>query len=214
MTSVLFVCAANVCRSPYAAAKFRGGIDGKSEIDFYVNSAGTHAISGQEWCPIAEAAGSSEGSTKLFAEHIKDVDLLSYDLILTTGRSQRSAVLQYQPKTRAKLYTIREAALQIGWLTRQMGVLDAASSDRSSLKFDFDVDRIPSLPESIPSRWTWLVEEMNSWRGFVKEISTGSNALDILDPHESKKEVHKETFAQIDEALAGITLGILKVLNH
>lgn len=212
MPSVLFVCAANMCRSPLAAAKFRIGIKPQSDIDFLANSAGTHAISGQEWCPVSVVAGASEGSTRQFAENIKEIDLLSYDLILTSGTAQRSAVLQNQLSLRSRLYTIREAALQIEWLTKPGGVLDVALHLESSL--EFDTSAIPTLPNLKPGRWNWLVTEMNAWRGFPKPIVNAAETFNIMDPHESTKEIHTETFSQIDQAIASITLGISKVLDR
>jgi protein-tyrosine-phosphatase len=182
------------------------------DLNFLVDSAGTHAIPGQEWCSASVSAGASRETVTQVAKHIDKVDLDSYDLILASGRSQRAAVLQYQPKIRAKLYPLREAVLQISWITQPGGVLDAVSGGISSKEYDFDVDRIPKLPETMPSRWNWLINEMNEWRGFVEPVSNGSDSLDILDPHESNKDIHLETFAQIDEAVAGLTLGISTVL--
>jgi len=210
--SILFVCVANMCRSPYAAAKFSAKIAGVGDLNFLVDSAGTHAIPGQEWCSVSVEAGALQGSVRQVAEHIDKVDSDSYDLILASGRSQRAAVLQHQPRTRARLYTLQEAVLQIGWITQPGGVLEAVSGGISSKEYDFDVDRIPKLPETMPSRWNWLINEMNEWRGFVEPVSNGSDSLDILDPHESNKDIHLETFAQIDEAVAGLTLGISTVL--
>lgn len=212
--SVIFVCAANMCRSPYAAAKFSAAIADQTELDLSVDSAGTHAIAGQQWCSVSVAAGGSQGSTRRIAQHIENVELDSFDLILTSGRSQRAAVLQYQPRIRAKLYTLPEAALQIGWITQPGGVLDAVSVGVSSKEFDFDVARIPKLPQSIPGRWDWLVDEMNQWRGFVAPVTNGTDSLDISDPHEGKKEIHLETFAQIDQVVADLTSGISLVLNR
>lgn len=212
MPSILFVCAANMCRSPYAAAKFSAKIAGVGDLNFLLDSAGTHAIPGQEWCSASVSAGASRETVTQVAKHIDKVDLDSYDLIFASGRSQRAAVLQHQPKIRAKLYTLQEAVLQISWITQPGGVLDAVSGRVLGKEFDFDVDRIPKLPEPIPSRWNWLVNEMNEWRGFVEPVSNGTDSLDILDPHESNKDIHLETFAQIDEAVAGLTLGISTVL--
>jgi protein-tyrosine-phosphatase len=214
MPSVLFVCAANMCRSPYAVAKFRAGIEGQGDLDFYVNSAGTHAIFGQEWCPVSVEAGATAGSAQKTAQHIKDVDLFSYDLILASGRAQRSAALQYQPSVRSRLFTMREAALQVEWLTKPGGVLDAVSGVESSFEFDFDIDRIPKLPNAKPSRWNWLVNEMNEWRGFAETIVNATEELDILDPHDSKKEIHAEAFSQIDQSIASLTMGISTVLDR
>lgn len=212
--SILFVCAANMCRSPYAAAKFSAEVARIGELNFSVNSAGTHAIPGQEWCPVSVAAGASQGSARQVAEHIEKVDLDSYDLILVSGRTQRAAVLQYQPRSRAKLYTVTEAALQIGWITQDGGVLDAVTVGVSGKDFDFNVSRIPKLPQAPLDRWNWLVNEMNQWRGFVAPVTNANDSLNILDPHEGKKEIHPETFAQIDQAVADITRGISSVLNR
>ena len=55
---------------------------------------------------------------------------------------------------------------------------------------------------------------MNEWRGFAETIVNATEELDILDPHDSKKEIHAEAFSQIDQSIASLTMGISTVLDR
>lgn len=55
MRTVLFVCTANVCRSPMAEAIFRA-LSADAGLSFVAHSAGTAALGGEPMTPYAEAA--------------------------------------------------------------------------------------------------------------------------------------------------------------
>lgn len=108
--SLLVVCAANVCRSPFAAFLL-----GRALPDIDVASVGVTARAGDPLCRftkerIDELPGGAEFanshvSTRLDAESIDRADL-----ILTASEAERSAVATLAPASRPKTFTLVEAA--------------------------------------------------------------------------------------------------------
>jgi protein-tyrosine phosphatase len=109
MPSVLFVCTANVCRSPMAMAIFRNLVQGDQE-DWEVASAGTLAIEG---LPVASKA--------LFVLRSKGLDISDhrsqpvtqelidrFDLILTMEKNQKEALTVEFPKKAKRIYLFSE----------------------------------------------------------------------------------------------------------
>jgi protein-tyrosine phosphatase len=91
MPSVLFVCTANVCRSPMAMAIFRNLVQGDQE-DWEVASAGTLAIEG---LPVASKAVTQELIDR-------------FDLILTMEKNQKEALTVEFPKKAKRIYLFSE----------------------------------------------------------------------------------------------------------
>ncbi|WP_363558143.1 hypothetical protein [Microbacterium sp. LWO12-1.2] len=111
---LIFVCEANVCRSPLMEGVMRAlsGSDG-----WEISSAGTKVGAGAlEMCPVSAsliaAAGGSD-VTALTSMHrprsITADDLRGADLILTASRAERSAVAALAPEVRSRTFTLREA---------------------------------------------------------------------------------------------------------
>jgi protein-tyrosine-phosphatase len=97
MPSVVFVCTANICRSPVAEALFRDWLRQRPEAgqgEWQVSSAGTWANSGlpatDETCELLAEAGldlSSHRSRRVDRQMVETADLL-----LCMTRSQREAL--------------------------------------------------------------------------------------------------------------------------
>jgi protein-tyrosine phosphatase len=91
MQSILFVCTANICRSPMAEGVFRKALQLKGATErFDVDSAGTHEYyTGKPPYPMAVAAAKKRGYdiTHLKARHIRSHDFEHFDLILAMDRS-------------------------------------------------------------------------------------------------------------------------------
>jgi protein-tyrosine phosphatase len=109
---VLFVCTANLCRSPIAERLFRQRLSDGSGPAWSVASAGTHGFDGHPMHPSAaqvvrERGGAPEDfrSRPLTAEIVR-----SADLVLTAGREHRSVVVQLVPAAVRRSFTIRQFA--------------------------------------------------------------------------------------------------------
>jgi protein-tyrosine phosphatase len=105
MTSILFVCTANICRSPTAAAVLRWELSRRGvERKFAVASAGTHDYHiGKPPFPAAVEAARACGIdiTEHLARRISPGDFEAYDLILGMDRPNLRALRAVAP-TRIK----------------------------------------------------------------------------------------------------------------
>lgn len=111
MPAVLFVCTANICRSPMAAGLFRLVLEDKnSEGEWRVESAGTWGLDGEP-----AAAGS------LAVMKNKDIDisdhrarsvnlelLQSFDLILTMESGQKESMRMEFPESSDRIFLLSE----------------------------------------------------------------------------------------------------------
>lgn len=107
---LLIVCAANVCRSPFAAFLLGVALPG-----FEVTSVGVTARGGDPLCRFTEERVSALPQGAEFAAmHVAtrlDVESITgADLILTASEAERSAVAVLDPQARPKVFTLVEAA--------------------------------------------------------------------------------------------------------
>lgn len=109
MRSVLFVCTANICRSPMAEGLFRAMVD-SVENEWIIGSAGTWTSDGQ---PVSD--GTLQALAKkgiLINEHQSrqvNSDLLkSYRLILTMEQGQKEALRIEFPEIANRVYLLSE----------------------------------------------------------------------------------------------------------
>ncbi len=121
---ILFVCHANICRSPMAERLARKALGPAVEV----SSAGTHAWDGAEMHPytaqvLAERGADSAGfaSRPLTARLVADADL-----VLTASRAQRAACATLLPAAARRTFTLR----QFGRLAAS---LDPAPGDMAKL---------------------------------------------------------------------------------
>jgi protein-tyrosine phosphatase len=108
--TLLVVCAANVCRSPYAAFLLAQELP-----DAVVRSAGITARAGDALCgftreriaalPAGEAFAGAHVTTRLDAAAVA-----AADLILTASEAERSAVAVMDPAARSRAFTLVEAS--------------------------------------------------------------------------------------------------------
>src|SRR5262249_51110165 len=88
---VLFVCTANICRSPMAEGAFRGmAHDAGLEAAFFVDSAGTydgHAGQPPTWPAIRTAARRGYDIARLRARLVKEADILRFDYVVAMDRT-------------------------------------------------------------------------------------------------------------------------------
>jgi protein-tyrosine phosphatase len=105
MRSILFVCTANICRSPTAAAVMRRYLGRKgAEAQFEVASAGTHDYhAGKPPFPMAVEVAKQKGIdlTGHVARRISMSDFDHYDMILCMDRGHLATLRKIAP-TRSK----------------------------------------------------------------------------------------------------------------
>jgi protein-tyrosine phosphatase len=103
VNSVLFVCTANICRSPSALAVFRGLVQAR-EGEFDLDAAGTHDYHvGKPPFPLAVEAGKRRGYdlTRHVARRVRADDFDRFDHILAMDRGNLATLRAIAP-TRSK----------------------------------------------------------------------------------------------------------------
>lgn len=111
MPSILFICTANICRSPMAAALFRKILQEKGISEGWrIESAGTWPLAGQ---PAVEK------TQKVVRKHGMDISdhrskgvnrhlMEAFDLILTMEKGQKEALMVEFPEYAKKNFLISE----------------------------------------------------------------------------------------------------------
>lgn len=180
---LLIVCAANVCRSPFAAFLLAHAMPNAT-----VRSAGVTARSGDALCrfteeriaalPEGEQFAVSHRATRLDAESIARADL-----ILTASAAERSAVAVHDPEARSKAFTLVEAA--------------------------YSAQSIAPLPEGLVLRD--LAARMHSQRGLVNlpddrrrrrfSPRRSTYGIAIPDAHIGETRRHAEVYRTVVEAV-------------
>ena len=159
---VLYVCTANICRSPSAEALLSAA--GVAQVQ----SAGTAAVHGAPCCTLAPLlAGVEHQSQPLTSELVQWADL-----VLTAAREHQSTVLSLDPDARAKTFTIRQAGRLAQWLQDERIVEAArervAAPQGWTERFEQGDPRQYVMPlPSEPERPAWLVAELDAARGFA-----------------------------------------------
>src|SRR4051794_25051071 len=110
---VLFVCHANICRSPLAERLLRLALESRPELadaGITAASAGTHARTAESiHPPVADALREMGADATGFASRPVHAGLLDEaDLILTAEREQRAFCVTLAPGTLRRTFTLRQ----------------------------------------------------------------------------------------------------------
>lgn len=217
---ILYVCTANICRSPSAAALLRD--EGISGVE--VRSAGTAATQGAPGCSMAAALRDRE---PVHTSQPLTAELVAWaDLVHTAARDHQAVVLSLDPGARAKTFTIAQAGRLAEWLVSS-GMLEAAqkrAQDPQGWAQRFEqgdprlfVVPLPTAGEQTPA---WLVSELDAARGLAPAAAVAepqgrfrrrkdAEAIhpdDIPDPHELGPGWHEPAGQKIADATAELAL--------
>lgn len=110
---ILFVCHANLCRSPLAERLARKAFDdafGAAGAQVVTSSAGTHAHEGTSMHSGSARVLSERGidSGGFTSRRLNESILMSADLVLTAARSQRAACATMAPAITRRTFTVRQ----------------------------------------------------------------------------------------------------------
>ncbi|MGI9157361.1 MAG: hypothetical protein ACR2FG_12120 [Marmoricola sp.] len=203
---VLFVCAANICRSPTAASIFAGQLPANLTRAVTTLSAGTSAEPGKPWCKDARKWAKRHGlQSKDMLEHrsrrLTAAKVTRADLILAADTDVKSAILRMDLGSRAQLFTLMEAA------ALATGVQEEMAASRDGLPSRIGLQLQP-LPHRVGEpRLHWLVGEMDAARGLVV-IGHGSRSrgVDLPDLHGGRaRATHRATLKTLVGAVSSLT---------
>lgn len=100
VSSILFVCMGNICRSPTAEAVFRHKSE-KKGLDLYIDSAGTIGSHAREKPDHrAQKVGTAKGYSfdKIKARKVTEQDFSRFDLILAMDEQNIKDLMKVAPK--------------------------------------------------------------------------------------------------------------------
>ena len=108
---ILFVCTANICRSPMAERLAARYLADMTDV-IGVSGAGTRGHEGSQMHPHAEQSLRSLGVTSggFRARQLTAAHLAGADLVLTAAREHRSACVSLDPASLGRVFTIPQFA--------------------------------------------------------------------------------------------------------
>ncbi len=172
MERILFVCSANICRSPsaQAIALHRLRADGLAG-QITVVSAGTRATDGHGWCPEARKHVSTDPETRATMDGhesrpLSRSGIAKATLVVTADRQTSAEVVRLDPSVRSRLFTMREAGA-LAQMVVDAGLVTAGrpGSDVASAVRPLPTDTDPG------QRLQWLAGEMDAGRGQVSLLA-------------------------------------------
>lgn len=108
---VLFVCTANICRSPYLELTARSLSGGDAEVVF--SSAGTHGFDSHAMDDAMVATLAEDTSADFASRRLTGALLAEADLVLTAEASHRSFILEEFPQHLRKVFTVGQFAAAV-----------------------------------------------------------------------------------------------------
>jgi protein-tyrosine phosphatase len=187
---ILFVCHANLCRSPLAERLARRAFDdafGAAASGVLVSSAGTHAYGGspmhQDSASVLAECGIDPGG--FVSRTVNASVLMSADLVLAAGRDQRAASVTLAPGAVRRAFTLRQFA-------RLAAAVPAAAA----------------LTGTVPARLRALVEQVNANRHLVPTVPADMD--DLPDPVNQPIEAFRECAQEIWKSVSTV-VGVISV---
>ena len=189
MSTVLFVCTANICRSPYAEASMKAMLG--PHTPFTVLSAGVQAAwletAGEPAC--AEMPYGRTTSEAATIEHLEphvsmqlNADLIrSADLVIAFEQRHRAAIIDLVPRAQLKTYTARQAQRLARAVAAQV------------------------WPDSAPERTGDALRDLNaarSWAPFADDA-------DVADPHGYGVAAHELCADEIEEIVTDLLAALV-----
>ena len=193
---ILYVCTANICRSPSAQFLVRDGAGVLAVPNIETRSSGVRVIAGTPGCDLAPALVNRSSS-----HHSRPLDAAAVDwadLVLTAERAHISQVSDLDPAKRPQTLTILQAGRISRWLLGarmvEAGRGRAVEGPGWRSHFALDDPRGQVSPLN-GNRDAWVLEELDAARGLA-----GTGVDDIEDPHVLGPQLHPGVYRQIWDA--------------
>jgi protein-tyrosine phosphatase len=193
MPHILFVCTANVCRSPLAEAVMRNALmDSPTSPRFQILSAGTHAHVGDAMCSVGATLLDDLGIPHhKTADRLSSDALMEADLVLVAERRHRSFAATLAPDSARKIFTMTEASALANFVA---GRADARGGP-AAVGFD-------SWVAALDGARGMVAPPAEPRRGPFRARTTAS--FDIGDGHQLRARAHRETLGLVLETTVAL----------
>ena len=173
--TILFVCTANVCRSPTAELILRRRLAERGQHRLSIVSAGVSGMAGHSIDAVMGSMLAADGidSTRFAARRLDEGDVAESDLILTATAEHRSQILQLAPRALSKTFTLLE-------FTRLAGHLKAGAVGDGT------------------ERLLWLRDAAAANRNLVLPLDV---TQDIVDPYRRRGRHYRRVYQQINQTV-------------
>lgn len=195
--SILFVCAANVCRSPLMQYGFQQAIAGASDIT--VGSAGVSARDGASMCDLARTFLTSAEALAVAGDHAAravDESMLQSDLIVVASRAERGALAQLDPEVRSRVFTLTEAVLLGRSILSSGATAPSSSLEDYAVLLDGQRGMVTIPRPARPRRYAPIV--------------ASTNPLDLPDGHQRRRGKHRQVLRRIDAEIDELASQVLR----
>jgi protein-tyrosine phosphatase len=183
----LFVCAGNICRSPFAASVLNHALTAAPAPRPRIESAGTHALvdfsMDEDAARLCSDLGADPSGHR--ARRVTESMLADASIVLTATRELRSAVVELHPR-----------AVQYSWTIRQAGVI------LEQLHFGDE----PTLVSPGSDRVGEIKAFITSHRGLDYRRDRSDD--DVVDPYRQSPAVHELAARQMLPALSQLSLAL------
>ncbi|WP_017792545.1 arsenate reductase/protein-tyrosine-phosphatase family protein [Leucobacter salsicius] len=184
--SVLFVCSANVCRSPLMQYSFLEAVPEATDWD--VASAGVAAREGAPPCSLSLSLLQEEDVHAQAATHRAtqlDRDQLQADLVIVASRAERATIAQHSPDVRWRVFTLAEAV----YLGRSAGQHYPGEREQPGT-----VAQYAQMLDS--QRGMLVLPRPRNQRRYLSGLEQ-PHPLDISDGHQLRRRAHTRTLRRI-----------------
>lgn len=211
MVSLLVVCTANVCRSPFAEELLRRRLAAAGRSDITVSSAGVRAAEGVALCSNAATILNREDGSKSWRTHggsrQLDRDMIEQsDLILTASIEQRSAVAILSPVARHRAFTLLEAAL----ILRQLSLKNENNESRQ-FAFNRPLSELTAQMYALRGSLPLVIPDDRGIHRFIRSLDVQVNEWDIGDGHTYSGRAHRRTLRQVNDASFDIAAALVQL---
>lgn len=195
---LLFVCAANVCRSPLMELTFESLVARDADPSpWQVSSRGVSVVHAHRMCAVAAGLTEGAGGHGSVADHVStqltDADVKTQDLVIAASREERAAIARMVPASRTYTFTLKEAVA--------LGALASDAQERERVAANTaDGLTLSAYAELLHQRRGRISVVPRPRGGLASALwGSGDDPQDIPDVHHGGARRHEKTLREVRE---------------